>query len=460
MEQQTLLSGEAAEVVEARRQARRAERAAAAQAAAPRVVEARRDQVELRPMDLDALLPAGHRARAVWEFVSALDLRRFYEPIKARGGTAGRAATDPKVLMAVWLYATAEGVAHAREVDRLCAGHDVYRWLCGGVPMNYHTLSDFRTRHGAALDEVLTQVLAALVAAKLVTLRRVTQDGTRIRAWAGSRSFRRAERLQAALAAAQAQVAALAAHAEQAPPAVEDVSARQRSAQRRAATERAAQVARALEALRTVQADRAASKPGGKDPRTPPRGSTTDPDARTMRMGDGGYRPAFNAQFATDAAHGFIVGVEVSQSRTDFGEAAPMLAQVTARGGRAPAAWLVDAGFTSREAVEALSAAGVTVYGALPQRTGKPDPYAPQAGDSVAMAALKARMRSEEGQAIYAQRAPVAERVNADLKSWRTLDRVVVRGLGKVRCVVLWNVLAFNLLRWLAVSAAAGASVA
>jgi len=450
MEQQTLVSGEAAEVVEARRQERRAQRTAANRAAPPRVVGARRDQVEMRAMDLDSVLPAHHRARALWEVVEALDLSRFYAPIKARGSLAGRAATDPKVLLALWLYATAEGVAHARELERLCHEHDVYRWLRGGVAVNYHTLSDFRTAHGAALDELLSQLLAGLMDAQVVSLRRVTQDGTRVRAWAGSRSFRRAERLREQLEAARAQVHALAAAAAMPEPG-EPRPARHQQARRRAAGERAARVAQALEALEAVQAERAASKPGSKDPKTPVRGSTTDPDARKMRMGDGGYRPAYNVQFATDTTHGLIVGAEVTQRRTDFGAATPMLEQVEQRLGRRPEELVVDAGYTSREQIEELSATGVVVYGALAERRGKPDPYAPQRGDSAALAALKERMRSEAGQAIYAQRAPVAERVNADLKRWRTLDRVVVRGVAKVRCIVLWNVLAFNILRALTV---------
>lgn len=451
MEQPTLVDGEAEDVVEERRQARRAQRAAAQSGAPPRLVEARRDQLEMRATDLDSVLPAQHRARGVWEFVSHLDLRRFYAPIKARGSTAGRATTDPKVLLALWLYATAEGVVHARELERLCLEHDVYRWLRGGVPVNYHTLSDFRTAHGGALNELLSQVLGVLMEAGLITLKRVTQDGTRIRASAGGKSFRREEKLRACLAAAEAHLAALAEQAQA--PEAERAPARARSAQRRAGEERRQRIARALDALHEVQADRAATKKGSHDPTTPPRGSTTDPDARKMRMGDGGYRPAYNAQFATDTGHGVIVGVAVSQSRTDFAEAAPMVEQIKERLGQGPEEFLVDAGFTSRDTVDELSAAGVTLYGALPQRKGKPDPYAPQAVDSEAMRALKQRMTSDDGKAIYRERATVAERVNADLKGWRTLERLVVRGKGKVLCVVLWNVLAFNILRWLAVSA-------
>jgi transposase len=449
MEQQRLIADEPGEVVEERRAARREQRAAMQAAAAPRVVEARRDQVEMQPIDLESLLPAEHRARGLWRLVEQLDLSRFYAPIKARGSCAGRPPTDPKVLVALWLYATADGVVHARELARLCAEHTVYRWLRGGVPLDYHLLSDFRTAHREALDALLTQVLGVMLHQGLIGLKRVAQDGTRVRASAGSRSFRRREKLEECLAAARGHVQALNEQTQQPAAAV---SARRQAAQRRVVREREERIERALAALEAVQHDRAASKPGGKDPTTPPRGSTTDPDARKMRMGDGGYRRAYNTQVATDTASGVIVGVAVSQSRTDFGEAVPMLAQVTERTGRRPEEWLVDSGFTSREAVDALSAAPVTVYGALPQRQGKPDPYAPQASDSAAMAALKIRMRSEPGQAIYRERAPTAERVNADLKTWRTLTQLVVRGKNKVMCIALWNVLAFNLLRWLSLT--------
>jgi transposase len=387
----------------------------------------------------------------VWGVVEGLDLRRFYEPIKARGSTAGRSSTDPKVLLALWLYATADGVVHARELERLCRDHTVYRWLRGGVPVNYHTLSDFRTAHRAALDALLTQLLGVMLHEGLIGLKRVAQDGTRVRASAGSGSFRRRAKLEECLAAARAHVAALEAQAQR--PAAGGATARAHAARRRAVQERADRIERALHALQAVQDDRAASKPGRNDPTTPPRGSTTDPDARKMRMGDGGYRPAYNTQFATDTASGVIVGVAVSQSRTDFGEAPPMMQQIQDRTGRQPEELLVDTGFTSRAAVDTLSAAGVTVYGALPQRKGKPDPYASQAGDSPAMQALTARMSSAPGQAIYRERAMVAERVNADLKTWRALERVVVRGLSKVWCIALWNVLAFNILRWLSLTA-------
>lgn len=452
MEQRRLIEGEAPEVVGQRRQALGEQRAAREKASPPRVIQARRDQLEMQPVDLDALLPQEHRARAVWQVVERLELSRFYDRIKARGSTAGRASTDPKVLLALWLYATADGVVHARELERLCREHNAYRWLRGGVPVNYHTLSDFRTAHREALNELLTQILGAMLQEGLIGLKRVAQDGTRVRASAGSGSFRRRAKLEECLAAARAHVAALEEQAKS--PGPTGATPRAHAARRRAGRERAQRIERALQALQTVQDDRAASKPGRNDPTTPPRGSTTDPDARKMRMGDGGYRPAYNTQFATDTASGVIVGVAVSQSRTDFGEAPPMMQQIQDRTGRQPAELLVDTGFTSRAAVDELSAAGVTVYGALPQRTGKPDPYAPQKVDSPAMRDLKARMSSEPGKAIYRERSSSAERVNADLKTWRALQRFVVRGTSKVWCIALWNVLAFNILRWLSLTAA------
>ena len=450
MEQRALIEEEAAEGVEQRRQALRAQRAAGQQGAPPRVIEARRDQLEMQLVDLDALLPPEHRARAVWQVVERLDLSRFYAGIKARGSTAGRSSTDPKVLVALWLYATADGVVHARELERLCRDHTVYRWLRGGVPVNYHMLSDFRTAHQEALSALLTELLGVMMHAGLIGLKRVAQDGTRVRARAGSGSFRRRAKLDECLAAARAHVAALDEQAKS--PAAGGATARVEAARRRAARERADRVERAVHALETVQQDRAASKPGHNDPKTPPRGSTTDPDARKMRMGDGGYRPAYNTQFAADTASGVIVGVAVSQRRTDAGEAAPMMQQIEERIGKMPEELLVDTGFTSRVAVDTLSAAGVTVYGALPQRTGKPDPYAPRKADSPAMRALKARMSSESGKAIYRQRSSIAERVNADVKTWRALPRFVVRGISKVWCIALWNVLAFNILRWLSLT--------
>lgn len=157
---------------------------------APRVVTADRGQLAWRTCDLESLLPTEHRARLIWSAVEKLDLTKFYEPIAARENEPGRPAIDPKILVGLWLYATSEGVGSARELARLCGAHDAYRWICGGVSVKHHTLSDFRVGHAAALDDLMTQVLAVLLHGGLVTLERVAQDGMRVRSSAGRGSGR------------------------------------------------------------------------------------------------------------------------------------------------------------------------------------------------------------------------------------------------------------------------------
>lgn len=446
MEQQTLVVGEGAEVVEARRSAQREARARAAAQRPARVHGAQRAQVEFRAVAVEDLLPRPHRARAVWAFVERLDAAPLYQTIRARDGVPGRRASDPKVLLALWLYATSQGVGSARQVAELCARHDAYRWLCGGMPVNYHTLSDFRTRHGAGLDELLTQSLAVLLQQQLLPLRRVAQDGTKVRAAASRSSAHRRPTLEECRTQARRQVEAVRQKAAMDATATQD--RRRQAAQARAAQEREQRLEAAVVEMAKLEAERSAYKPGAKEPTSAPRVSTTDPTARKMRMGDGGYRLGYNVQLAsTTSAPQVVVGVAVTQARTDFGAAAPMIDAIAQRTLAMPEELLVDAGFTSRAEVDAVAQRGVQLYGPLPERTGKPDPYAPQAGDTAAMGALKARMRSEVGQQIYRERAPTAELVNADLKRWRTLERITVRGLTKVTAVVLLNVLTFNMLR-------------
>ena len=262
-----------------------------------------------------------------------LDLTAFYAQIKARAGGPGRTPIDPTILVALWLYATIDGVGSAREVDRLCAAHDAYRWLRGGVPVNYHTLSDFRVAHQAALDDLLTQSIAVLLDRQVVTLHRLAQDGTKVRANAGVRSFRRGDRLRACLTMARQQVARARWQAAGASP------ARVAAAVQRAADERLARVEDALAQLPMVEAAKQRNRSTAV-----PKVSTTDPDARVMKLSDGGFRPAYNVQFATDVDGQAIVGVDVTNAGSDQAALAPMLAQVRRRTGRAPDAVLVDGG--------------------------------------------------------------------------------------------------------------------
>ena len=412
------------------------------------MVTAERRQVELRPCDLESLVAPTHRARALWELIERLDLAAFYAPIRARGADPGRPATDPKVLVALWLYATIEGIGSARELARLCEAHDVYRWLRGGVPVNYHTLSDFRVGHGAALDELLTQLLAALMQTGVLAVKRVAQDGVRIRASAGKSSFRRRRRLEQNLELARRYVAAVTAGDREG-----ERRTREEAARARAAQERATRVAQALVELEKVQALRARQR-GGHRSQGEPRASTTDPEARTMRMAEGGYRPAYNVQLATETTSRVIVGVQVTNAGSDGAQAAPMLAEIERRTGQRPAEYVVDGGYATEASVEAVSGQGVTLYTPAPQPTAIADAHAPRPHDSPAVAAWRQRMGTPEADAIYRERAATAETVNADLTTWRTLDHFLVRGLRKTLSVALWNVLAYNMMRWMTLAGA------
>jgi len=407
--------------------------------ATPRYETANRDQIELQPCDLEALLPPGHAARLVWRFVEGLDLSAFYATIRAREGRAGRPAIDPKILVALWLYATMDGVGSAREVDRLCDSHDAYRWLRGGVSVNYHTLSDFRVAHQAALDDLLTQSITALLHRGIVTMARVAHDGTRVRGSAGGGSFRRGDTLQTCLRQARKQVERTAKQHD-AP-----VNAREHAAQRRAAAERLARVEDALAQLPEVQATKERQR--GKRP-TDARVSTTDAEARVMKMADGGYRPAYNVQLATDVDSRAIVGVAVTNVGSDRSSLVPMLAQIQTRTGRLPAAALVDGGCFTRATITDAAAVGVRVYAPLSTRPGGPTAL-PRRDDSGALRAWRHRMRTPEAQAVYHARAATAEWVNADARAHRTLSALPLRGLRKVHTWALWVALAHNMMRTL-----------
>jgi transposase len=375
--------------------------------------------------------------------VEGLNLTPLYQTIAAVEGEAGRPATDPKLLLALWLYATVDGVGSARALDRLCTTHVAYQWLCGGVPMNYHTLADFRTAHGAVLDTLLTQSVAALMATGCVTLTRVAIDGVRVRAHAGAASFRRRATLERCLADATAQVQALRTEVAADPGAT---TARQQAARARAARERQTRVAQALAALPALEAKKPAAD------RSQARASTTDPGAHVMKMADGGYRPAYNVQFATDTGAQVIVGVAALPTGSDQGQLAPMVDQVAARHGQAPAATLVDGGFATKEDLVAVSAR-TTVYAPV-QKPKDPtrDPHAPLPTDAPAVAAWRVRMGTREAQAIYRDRAATAECVNAIARN-RGLRQLAVRGLANVRTIALWYALAHNVLRAIALGA-------
>jgi transposase len=422
-------------------------------AAVPRLMTPQRHQIELRAMDLDSLLAADHPARTVWAFVQALDVAPLYARIKAVEGTAGRPTIDPAILVALWLWATVDGVGSAREVDRLCERDNAYRWLCGGVGLNHHTLADFRTQHAGWLDAQLTRSIASLLERKLVTLNVVSQDGLRVRAWAKAASFRREHRLQALLEQAREQVQALKSELDG------DASAstrRKQAAVQRAAREREQRLTQALATMSKIERKQPTKKSDDKDPPngTPaakapaePRVSTTDPDARVMKMADGGFRPAFNAQLAVDTHTQLIAAVEVVNIGSDMQQMAPMHASVLERYAVTPKHWLADGGFAKFTAIEQLATHGTQAL-VPPPNSRKPgiDPFEPKSTDSPTVAQWRARMATPEAQALYKQRAATVECVNAQVRR-RGLQQFNVRGLLKARAVLLWHALAHNLMR-------------
>jgi transposase len=406
-----------------------------------RVQRAERRQVELRASCLEDLLPEEHRARALWDAVDDLDLSAFYFDVCSREGSAGRPAIDPKILVALWLYATSEGVGSARELARLCEMHDAYRWLCGGVGVNHHTLSDFRVSKGRALDELLTQILGLLMHEGIVRLRRVAQDGTKVRASAGAASFRRKQSLKECLREAREQVRAA---KHQLDSEGGQATKRLQAARVRAAQERRNRVRKALRHV-----DELSRIKIGPDEKEKVRASTTDPECRVMKMADGGFRPAYNLQFATDVEARVIVGVQVTNRGSDLGQLEPMLEEIGRRTEQLPKEHLVDGGYVKLGAIERAAECGVMVYAPTQQaRRTDIDPSKPKTNDGPGVAAWRRRMGSEQAQEIYKDRGATAERTNADLKTWRGLDRLPVRGLGNVLCVALWSAITFNLMRW------------
>jgi transposase len=411
----------------------------------PRLREPVRDQVELRAVDLDRLIGADHPARVIWDYVQKLDLSSLERAVRAREHTPGQAPASPRLLLALWLYATSEGVGSARALARLCESHDVYRWLCGGVSVNYHGLADFRTADSDLLDRLLTENVATLSAANVINLNEVVQDGVRVRASAGAASFRRSKTLHKELRKAQRRVAQLKQEVHDDP----DASNRRiRAAGERAARETEARVKAALAKLAEIEAERERRAKTNKKQvakQKEPRASTTDPQARIMKMADGGYRPAYNCQLGTVAEGQIVVAVETTAVGSDRGLMPPMLTQIDRRYGRKPRRYLVDGGFNKNEDTEWAAGIGVNVYGPPIRSKHDTDPYVPRRDDGPGVAAWRKRMKSTHGKAVYKRRT-MGECINARFRQWN-LRQFVVRGLRKVQAVLSLFALANNILQ-------------
>jgi transposase len=407
-----------------------------------RFKRANRRQVEMITLSLNQRLDVDHPVRAVWAFVEGLDLTELYGKIKAVKGKAGAAAIDPRILFALWIYATIRGIGSGRRIAELCdplQGETAYQWICGGVSVNYHTINDFRTAHPECLDRCLTESVAVLMNEGLVSLDRIAQDGMRVRADASGKSFHREATLETCLADAEEQIRLL---RDESSRDSSGSTRREKAAKERDASERKERIRSAIEQIQDVR-DKAEKRKKGTGDKA--RCSTTDPDARRMKMADGGFRPAFNVQFATTADSRVIVGVSVTNCGSDSGLLGPMLDQVEDRFGVRPVEALVDGGFVSSDDMTLAEQKGTTVFAPVKEEQKKRDkgldPFARVKGDTDEVAAWRARMGTIEAQGIYQARAGIAEFSNAGCRN-RGLYQFAVRGLEKVKCETLWQVLA------------------
>src|SRR5438067_8492256 len=347
------------------------------QEGAARTVNANRGQTRMVILDLEQLLPQDHQARAVWAFVEQLDLSRFYDAIRSREGKAGRPAVDPRIYLALWIEAMLDGVGSARKVAHLSQYHLAYQWICGGVSVNYHSLSDFRNASTDLLAGVLKQSVTRLMRSGLVQIKQVSQDGMKVRASEGASSFRTRGKLEEL---ARQQVETLARE-------IDDESGAADKREERARTEadqdRTERIKRALEEMDDAEA-RKKSNNGKK--KTKARTSTTDPEARVMKMPDGGFRPAFNVHIATEVESMVVLAVEVNNEGTDLHAMVPLAEQIEADYEVRPEEWLADGGCTSVENIEKMSKRDCKVFAPVRQRS-NPEckPSDPRPGDSEAI---------------------------------------------------------------------------
>ena len=411
-----------------------------------RLETAERLQVEFRQGCLDDLLSLDHRARQGWDYVEGLDLSGLYARVQTTVSSSGRPAIDPAILVSLWLYATLEGVGSARLLDRLCQSDAAYRWLLGGVTVNYHTLSDFRTGAGAVLNRLLSSSVAGLISSGAVRVETLAVDGMKLQAAANRGTFRRSERLAMLERAAFDMLERMAVEVNEDP-----VAAERRTLARRLAVaqdrvrrlEKAREAQAEVERQREEQRQKQRRKKKPRDPAREARASTVDPEARLMKMADGSVRPAYNVQFVTAVKGAHIVGVSVTDRGSDYGLLEPALQEIKQRYEVEPTRLLADGGYTSKDDIEKVHALGVELFSPPPKSKG--DPAAPKRGDEAGTIAWRQRMAGDEAIAIYRKRF-ATERPHAHMRN-HGLRQLLVRGKDKVKAVVLWHVHAFNFLQ-------------
>lgn len=372
----------------------------------------------------------------LWDVIGTLDLSAFLDGVKAVDGTVGRKTLSPRMKLALWLYAISTGVGSAREIARLVSSDAAYRWIVGDLEIGHHALSEFRVEHGAALDELMTDILAALMHKNVLSLDLVAQDGMRIRAAASAPSFRRLDSLAECREQAALHLKATLAEADD-----PEVTRAEQAAREAAARDYQRRVDAAIATVVELQKTR---KPSDK----PARASTTDAEARVMKMADGGFRPAYNVRMATAGSPlggpRTIVGVQVTNVGSDMSAITPMLDEIKRRSGQLPNTLLADANHAAHDCIRAATEAGVEVLVAVPERSQKPGS---NADDDAAIVAWRERMQRDEAQRRYRARAGLCELMNAHLRNHHGLDQFLVCGLAKVTCVVLLGAITSNLLQ-------------
>ena len=479
--------------------------------APPKLKAIDRKQMVFRSVEIEKLIPPDHEARAIWEFVGRLDLNCYFDDIRSKEGCAGRSSLDPQLMISLWIYSYSKGVNSGREMAQLCEFDPAYQWLTGMTSINHHSLSDFRVDHKLALDNLLVEVLALLSAENLITMERDMHDGTKIKANASGKSFRREKTLLEHLKLAQEHVAAV-----DELQATEEGSLRQKKAQERAARDRKERLEKSLSELKDLR-----SIKKSEEEREAARISMTDPECRNMKQGNGGFAPSYNVQISTDAANDLIVGVGVSQAGNDTHELIPSIGRIEKGTGQTPKQMVVDGGFTTKANILEMSQRSIDLIGSIPENLGsdnlenrggdshfnsqafaynsKDDFFTCPAGQIMRLkeknqgigsidcrylaergicqkcqfqqkccpqnsrkgrsirrtiyaseiVAFQQKMETEEAKAIYKQRPQTAEFPNAWIKDKIGLRQFRLRGLIKVGMEALWACITYNIKRWI-----------
>lgn len=412
----------------------------------PRLNSPVRNQIEFVSSCLDDLIPEDHQVRNIWNYVDQMDLSIISKKIQSVSNNPGRAAIDPKIMLTLWIYALIEGIGSARVIDRYCSEHLAFKWVCGGVSVNHHSISDFRKNNSEEFDQLITLTIARLMERDLVTLKRVSQDGMKVRASAGSSSFRRKPKLKELLVIAKEQVETLRKEIDEDPS---NCLNRQMAAKKRAAENRKTRIEQAIEEHKKLIIEKGKTKKKHRKPFTTKekketRSSTSDPEARKMKMGNGGYSPAYNVQLAVDTSSRFIVGYDVIKN-LDSGQLSKMFNQIKSKYKTTVEQWLVDKGYLEFSDLIKVQKNGCKVY-VNPSRKGKKDPNAISDKEDAELGEWRKRMGTIEAKEIYKDRASNSEWANAGMRN-RGLGQLLVRGVNAVKGVIGLQVLTHNLVR-------------